>query len=734
MLFRILGPLEVVHRDQQVAIGGAKQRATLAFLLLHANRVVPTSKLLDALWAGSEPPATARKILQNAVSGLRGALSVNAVHVGAGTLVTKPPGYMVRVDDDQIDLSRFRKRVQEGRTELAAGSPKAASVILSEALSLWRGSALADLVEIGTDWPELTALENARIDAMEDYFAAELACGRHQTMLGALESMVESEPLRERLCGQLMLALYRCGRQAAALNTYSRVRATLVSDLGVEPGRELQLLQHASLNQDASLHLADMPAPDESIVVQWPRPDDRAQPDEPVPPAEVPHAEQQPIRPVLKPPVVRELSAVCREQVSLLLVQTELGFDRDAGEPEDIDRMRDEVALDIRGLVADFGGAVVTSMGSVSLAVFGPVDQNQDHAERAVRVADAILGRLCDVPVVRVAVSTGEASIRYRSEQIDVPQSPNGAVLERCQWLLAGAPSGAIRVCGVTRDATAAQVGYDQVDDGSRTWQVTCVRDPSRAATSSIGAPDRELELDVLHGTLERVRHRAVPHLITVLGEAGVGKTRLLREFERRVREQDVDPRFVVCDAPRLPAVNGGAVPSAIVSACCGITPADSATMAGDKLAGFLRRLRGSGEATRRLTHALRPLVDSPRPLGTVEMFDRLRSFLRTLAEDCPLVLVIEDLHRADDDLLDFVEGLGADLGEVPVLVILTARDDLLGRRPGWGGGMRQFSTIALDRPLAASQEPAAKIRYLDERVPGRRRDSLVAGVRAGAR
>ncbi|MEV0251125.1 BTAD domain-containing putative transcriptional regulator [Nocardia sp. NPDC050712] len=687
MLFRILGPLEVLHRDQQVAIGSAKQRATLGFLLLHANRVVPTSALLDALWPKSESPATARKILQNAVSGLRSTLSADPTH--PGTLVTKAPGYMARVDDDQIDLFHFQRRVQEGRAELASGSARAASVVLGEALALWRGSALADLVEAGTTWPELTALENARIDAMEDYFDAELACGRHRTILGELERIVESEPLRERLRGQLMLALYRCGRQAAALNTYSRVRATLVADLGVEPGRELQLLQHAILNQDASLQLA---APGTPLVVQWPRPAEASAPTE----------------------VVRDFPAVRREQVSMLLAQTEFGCDHgDPVEPGDLVRRREEVARDIRGIVEDFGGSVVTAIGSFTLAVFNPPEWTQDHAERAVRVADAIVRRLGDVPagpLLRAAVVTGETSIRYWSDDMDIPQPESGAVLERCQRLLAGAPFGAIRVCDITQGATTPQVGYDLVDDGPRTWQVTHVH-ATPSATFSIGTPDRELELELelLHGTLKRVQHRAAPHLVTVLSDRGVGDSWLMREFERRIHEQDVHTRFVVCQTPPPHSAHRHSpVPSAIVSSCCAITPADSATVAAGKLTGFLRQLLGSGESARKLTQLLRPLVDPSLSPSAAEVFESLRCFLHALALDCPLTLVLEDLHWATDDLLDFVESLGASLGDVPALIVVTARDDLLGRRPDWGGGMRRFSTIALDQPLAGNQEPAA--------------------------
>ncbi|WP_229357773.1 AfsR/SARP family transcriptional regulator, partial [Streptomyces sp. UNOB3_S3] len=241
-----------------MALGGIKQRATLGFLLLQANRVVATSQLLRALWPVDEAPTSARKILQNAVWGLRGVLSADPAAPGgasAPALLTQAPGYVLRVDPDDVDLHRFQRQVEAGRAKFSAGAPEDAATLLRQALTLWQGPALADLVETGIAWPELAAVEKARLDAMEDYFEAELACGRHQAVLGELETMVATESLRERSCGQLMLALYRCGRQADALAVYDKVRTTLVEDLGLEPGRSLRDLQHAILTHDASLSL-----------------------------------------------------------------------------------------------------------------------------------------------------------------------------------------------------------------------------------------------------------------------------------------------------------------------------------------------------------------------------------------------------------------------------------------------------------------------------------------------
>ncbi|MGQ4443181.1 BTAD domain-containing putative transcriptional regulator, partial [Streptomyces violaceoruber] len=247
----MLGPLEVLSGEQSLPLGGVKQRATLGYLLLQANQVVPTSQLLSALWSTDNAPATARKILQNAVWGLRGMLSEHGPAAGAaGELVTRAPGYMIRVDPDRVDLHLFRRRVSEGRARLSAGAQHEAVRLLGEALDLWRGPVLADLVETGTMWPELTAVQNSRLDVLEDYLEAKLRCGEHYAVLGELETTVEAEPLRERSSGLLMLALYRCGRQVDALSVYNRIRATLVEDLGLEPGHELRRLQQAILAQD----------------------------------------------------------------------------------------------------------------------------------------------------------------------------------------------------------------------------------------------------------------------------------------------------------------------------------------------------------------------------------------------------------------------------------------------------------------------------------------------------
>jgi DNA-binding SARP family transcriptional activator len=244
MRFHLLGSLEVTENGEPVELGGGVQRAVLGYLLLHANQVVPTSRMLRALW-DEHAPLTARKMVQNAVSGIRRTLA------GDGTkLQTHSPGYRLQVDQNAVDLYHFRRLVTQGRA--AAPSPESVR-LLREALALWRGRALADLVERGTMWSELAAVENERLLALEDCFDAELACGRHREITPELEILTEAEPLRERLCQQFMLALYRSGRQVDALNVYRRTRMALVDGLGIEPGRELQQLQHLILEHDSSI-------------------------------------------------------------------------------------------------------------------------------------------------------------------------------------------------------------------------------------------------------------------------------------------------------------------------------------------------------------------------------------------------------------------------------------------------------------------------------------------------
>ncbi|MFH8491805.1 BTAD domain-containing putative transcriptional regulator [Streptomyces longisporoflavus] len=723
MWFRILGPLEVLDGSRPIALGGTKQRATLGYLLLNANRVVPTRELLSALWADGTLPTTARKILQNAVWGLRGSLAANGADRQNGLLLTKAPGYVMQVERDQVDLHLFHRRIQEGRTALESGSPAQAAVILRDALSLWQGQAMSDLVESGINWPELDAAESTRLGAMEDYFEAELRCGRHQSALGALESMVEAQPLRERLCGQLMLALYRCGRQADALSVYSRVRASLIENLGLEPRRELQSLQQAILTQDSELSPPETRSPALALV----RTDSDA-PQEHTPAALTPAPAPAPIPPSVHGAAVPEkpvhtvheahedtehsrivtsdthglrtrvrvprrptASASRRRPVSVLLLRTGLRSPAGGGRPNSTDEARDRQADRIRELVGQFGGSVISSIGSTQLAVFGAGREGHDHADRAgraIRAALAIRDEFHTAPTVtpldrsarrtgaeagvHAAVATGEALLRYEADGSESLRSADGALLDECQSLLSRTSAGEIWVCGNTRQQAASAHTFVSVGDSPRAWKVNRSR-PRAEQPLPAGVVDREIELDLLRGMLERVRHRETPHVVTIVGEPGIGKSRLLKEFERRSMGQPAATWFLArggTDQERRPGRGA-----------------------------HLFHLRKS------------PLFD---PYGNetleIDLTQALKSGqnpLERIAQDCPLVMFVDDLHEADNALLDFVGRMSSEVARAPLFIVATARPQLFDRRPGWGGGTPHFTTISIDPPGMSCRLPA---------------------------
>jgi DNA-binding SARP family transcriptional activator len=249
MEFKLLGPFEVRDKSGAVSIAGAKERSVLALLLLHGGRVVSTDRLIDSLW-GDEPPGTARKSLQVRVAGLRKAL-------GQDRIVTSPSGYRVSLErPDELDLECFERLAAAGDAES-----------LREALSLWGGPALVDFAREPWAIAPAARLEEVRLAVLEKRIDADLAIGRHAELVGELEELVVAYPLRERLRSQLILSLYRSGRQAEALGAYRASRRLLIDELGIEPGHPLQELERAILRQDRALDLESPPAPPRSILV-----------------------------------------------------------------------------------------------------------------------------------------------------------------------------------------------------------------------------------------------------------------------------------------------------------------------------------------------------------------------------------------------------------------------------------------------------------------------------------
>jgi len=363
MDYRVLGPLEVRDGQESVPLAGAKQRALLALLLVHANHVLSRDRLVDELW-GDEPPETAVQSLQVYVSRLRKLLP-------SDTLLTRPPGYLLEVEPSELDLQRFERLLAEGHEALARGDAGRASDVLHDALALWRGPALAEFVFEPFAQAEIGRLEDLRLAAVEERIEADLALGRHADLIGELEALVAENPYRERLRRQLMIALYRSGRQAEALEAYQQARRALVDELGIEPSGALQQLEKAILNQDEALETRSVPS----------APTRRALPVE-------------------------------RKRVTVLVA--DLGMTNELEEdPERAEAFLDSVHLEAEVEINAAGGTVEKGIAGALLATFGaPQARQEDHAVRAVGAALAMRHRLRgvfgDVLSVRIGVESGE--------------------------------------------------------------------------------------------------------------------------------------------------------------------------------------------------------------------------------------------------------------------------------------------------------------------------------------
>ncbi|MGW1259063.1 BTAD domain-containing putative transcriptional regulator [Streptomyces sp. NPDC002513] len=790
MKFRVLGPLTVLGYNGPVTLGGVKQRAVLGHLLLHTDEVVATSDLLRALWAGAPPP-TARKMLQNAVSALRGLLMTEGA--GAGTmLLTHAPGYLLRVDGDDLDLTAYRALADRGRSELAAGGWTSAARNLRAALDLWRGMALADLAEAGAHWPELGALARARSATTEDLFEAELACGRHHDVRQDLETLVAREPARERLCGALMLALYRCGRQADALAACRRTGAALRTDLGLEPGRTLRSVERAILDHDPVLDQRDALAilagesdarraapsalaaaasvPSQSRASFLPAPPSPPWPPAPDPgsphrggtdslaPSAPPRAFVPPVTPLPPaagpfvrprpphPPEWQSAGIPCapagalteqRKQLSVLLVRTTLGKGL-GGDPEDAARLSGELAVAIREEVERHGGTVSGVLGPVTYALFGAVRTGEDDAARAVRAGLAILDRLRQygaggpVPVrgssaPRVAVVTGDVVVTCAADGTSAIPVVRGTVPKKCVELLETVPPGGIRVCETTRADSERVIEYGPATGPGGACSPLMPRPEHSVSGPDLALVGRDRESEQMAGALGDVVRKQRPYLLTVLGEPGSGKSRLARELVRLARRSAaftvLTGRASWNDHDRPLALLARTVAASARPDGDPVTgPADPA----DGLARVVHAHFGTGDHGNWLLDRLHSLL-RPDPISPADwpgVAAAWRDLLTGLATERPVLLVLEDLHSAPDAVLDLVDELIATVGPVPLLVAVTARTELLDRRPAWGGGSRDALTLGLD-PL---DEPATGA-LLDALLAAHGRD-LPAGQR----
>jgi DNA-binding SARP family transcriptional activator len=702
MDFRILGPLEVIEDGQPLPLGPPKQRMLLAALLLRPNEVVSNDELSDALW-GEQPPERAAKSLQVYVWRLRKLL-------GREVLQTRPPGYALNVPPEDLDLHRFESLRHTARSR----NPTDAAELLREALGLFRGRPLADFAYEPFAEAECARIDELRLQALEDRLDADLELGRHTELVGELESLVAGQPLRERLRTQLMLALYRCGRQVEALAAYQDARGRLVEELGIEPGRELQALHTAILRQEPSLDLAS------TAVEETP-----------------PHRTTGAVEP--------EAPRRERKLVTVLALGIARATTDEESDPELALAAAAPFHAAARQEIEGHGGVVERLMGDGLLAVFGAPVAHEDDPERAVRAALAIRRWVADRgdgSRVWMGVDTALALVMVAPAGNEQPGVAAGAVADAAQLLQAAAAVNGILVGELTRRATRDQFEYREarpVAVRSRAgefpaWEVLGER--SRRGVDVVREPKAPLagrrhELGIIVSILGRVREECSPQLVTLVGVPGIGKSRLVLElFEAAARDGESPTWHQGRCLPYGEGISLWAL-GEVVKSEAGILESDSSAVAHEKLSASVAGVVEDASDREWITNRLAPLVGAQLAEASMtaqrdESFAAWRRFFELLARDRPLVLVFEDLHWADDTLLDFVDELADRALAAPLLVLCTARPELLARRPGWGGGKANSLTVSL-QPLSDSETETILAAVLEEPLDAPRRQALLA-------
>jgi DNA-binding SARP family transcriptional activator/tetratricopeptide (TPR) repeat protein len=652
--FRLLGPLEVDAAVDHPALRRHKPRALLALLLVRRNEVVSRDALLDGLW-GESPPPRALGSLQNYVSQLRRAL-------GDDVLLTQPSGYQLRVGPDELDVDSFERLVVEAAGKDATERAER----LRSALALWRGPALADFTYEPFAQTAIARLEELRLVALEERIDADLALRRHTELVGELEALVAENSLRERLRGQLMLALYRSGRQSEALAVYRDGARLLREELGLEPSDELRRLERAILEQDPSLAADTRPAPAPTPT-----------------------------------PTVRKIVTVLFADVA---GHTRLTTTLD---PEALRDVMTRFFGTMRVVIDRHGGTIEKYSGDEVMAVFGVPIAHEDDAVRAVRAAADMQAALRELNEslerdrgvrlgMRVGINTGEvvtgdasAGPLVTGEAVNVGKrlqehaAPGEVILGPVTVSLArdsieAEPVGALNLRGRTESLPAFRFMRLRLGDVAE-------------RPVSVDAPlvGRRNELRKLRNAYRRARDERRCVFAVVVGEAGIGKSRLARELVLAFRDEA----------------------SVLVGRCVSYGEGATYLPIGDvvrqatrerSLAELLADEEDASVVADRVSALTEP-GDASLPAG--DSFWAVRRLLEALARRRPLVLVLEDAHWAEPTLLDLIEYVAGQAGDAPLLVVTVARPDLLERRPAWSS--IQESTLVRLEPLDEDESRA---------------------------
>jgi DNA-binding SARP family transcriptional activator len=647
--FRILGAIEVDVGGRGARIPRGRALSLLALLLVHRGAVVHLDRVVDELWEGAGPQH-ARNAVHVVASRLRSAL-------GDGAIVSEGGGYAVALAPGALDADRFEEGFRRGRDELARGEPWEAVATLRQALALWRGPALADVRDERFAAPEIARLDDLWLACLAERVDADLACGRHVEVSGEIEALVREHPLRERVHGQLMLALYRAGRQADALAAYRSARDALVDGLGIEPSPALRELEAAILRQD-------VPAPAAS----------------PQPSAD-------------RLPVAQD----ARRRVTCVFSQLAYPDALSGLEPETLRSMLERYHDSVRAVCARHGGTVTELRSDAVLAAFGIPAAHEDDAQRALRAATELDVRSADlVPGMRTrcGVSTGDVVAPARD---DATAAVIGGVVADAERLARRAADGEIVISESTWRLVRHAARASALADGGL---LLAALDPDAPAIGRrLDRPliGRDEEIERLRETFTGVVAERAPRVMTILGEPGIGKSRLVAEL--------------------------AAIAGEHATVLTGHCPAY-----GDGVTYWpLREIVLQAAGDRSLDELATELGVAPsvaRRLGTAvsaehgEAGDETRwAFLQligALARVRPLVVVVDDVHWAEPALLDLLLDVGARLRDTPVLLVCVARPDLLEARPAWASRIAHASSLTLG-PLS----PAASATLLGDVAGG---------------
>jgi class 3 adenylate cyclase len=638
MRFRLLGPLEIDDVADEALLRRAKPRALLALLLLNANRPVSTERLVAGLW-GDEEPATALGALQNYVSQLRKAL-------GKEVIVTKPPGYMAVVGPDELDLEVFKRLVAEAAEADLPGR----AARLHQALSLWRGPPLAEFAEEFAI--EVARLDELRLAALEGRIDADLDLGRHAELVAELETLAQEHPRREGIRAQLMLALYRGGRQVEALAVYRDARKLLAEEQGLEPGERLQRLERAILQHDSEL---DAPAATAARVV-----------------------EARPVRPG-------------RRTVTVLFA--DVTGSTELGESLDAEALRDLMSTffeEMRTAIERHGGTVEKFAGDEVMAVFGVPVAHEDDAVRAIRAADEMLTAVQALDEalerdrgvrfrLRIGINTGEAVSGQASAGGTFVTGSAVNVGKRLQGL--AEPGDAVlgeATMRLVRDAVEVEPLGPVVLRGKaeplEAYRLLSVRADAPGVARAFDSPfvGRRDEIGALRLALDVAQTERRCRLMALIGNAGIGKTRIAREFVESLE----GARVLV---GRCVQYGDGATYLPLVDALRDVLPELEQELDEDVMERIAALISGS---------------QAPATAGDTAWAVR-RSF-ETLARERPLVVIFDDVHWAEPTFLDLVEYIGEWTDDAPILLLALARPDLLDERPTWADPEAGVATLRL--------------------------------------